>query len=110
MIRDRIALEAYPGLLARSVLGKASYKADDKARQTQRATDCAQDADRGAGDWACALAAAAGLRLKLSHAQRDRLADDASGDSLDAVLCLVQAAWALQQHQAGHASVGPARL
>jgi len=38
-----------------------------------------------------------GLRLKLSNAQRDTLAADASGDSLDAVLCLVQAAWAQQQ-------------
>ena len=38
-----------------------------------------------------------GLRLKLSHAQREALVDDASGDSLDAVLCLVQAAWASEQ-------------
>ncbi|MDP3324425.1 MAG: DUF429 domain-containing protein, partial [Hydrogenophaga sp.] len=30
----RIALEAYPGLLARSVLGNTSYKSDDRARQT----------------------------------------------------------------------------
>ena len=37
-----------------------------------------------------------GLRLKLTHAQADALAGDASGDSLDAVLCLVQAAWAAQ--------------
>jgi hypothetical protein len=38
-----------------------------------------------------------GLRLKLSAAQRDTLADDASGDSLDAVLCLFQAGWATRQ-------------
>ena len=38
-----------------------------------------------------------GLRLKLTHAQRDTLAADASGDSLDAVLCMLQAAWAQQQ-------------
>jgi hypothetical protein len=37
------------------------------------------------------------LRLKVSHAQRDALAHDATGDTLDAVLCLMQAAWALQQ-------------
>ena len=42
-----------------------------------------------------------GLRLKLSHAQRDALVDDASGDALDAVLCLVQAAWAQQQFDSG---------
>ena len=34
-----------------------------------------------------------GLRLKLSHAQREDLVADASGDRLDAVLCLMQAAW-----------------
>jgi hypothetical protein len=41
-----------------------------------------------------------GLRLKLSAAQHDTLLVDGSGDSLDAVLCLVQAAWAsLQNNQ-----------
>ena len=48
----------------------------------------------------------AGLRLKLSHAQRDALADDPSGDVLDAVLCLLQAAWALQRHTTGHPCYG----
>ena len=38
-----------------------------------------------------------GLRLKLSAAQRDGLADDASGDALDAALCLLQAGWAARQ-------------
>jgi hypothetical protein len=35
-----------------------------------------------------------GLRLKLSAAQHDTLLADGSGDALDAVLCMVQAAWA----------------
>jgi len=47
-----------------------------------------------------------GLRLKLTHAQHDTLVDDASGDSLDAVLCMVQAAWAQAQHAAGHGQYG----
>ena len=38
-----------------------------------------------------------GMRLRLTHAQRDRLIDDAKGDSLDAVLCMVQAGWAERQ-------------
>jgi hypothetical protein len=37
------------------------------------------------------------LRLRLTHAQRDALVADASGDALDAVLCLVQAGWASGQ-------------
>ena len=30
----RVALEAYPGLLAREILGNRSYKSDDRAKQT----------------------------------------------------------------------------
>ncbi len=37
----------------------------------------------------------------MTHAQRDSLVDDAKGDSLDAVLCLMQAAWAQVQHEQG---------
>jgi hypothetical protein len=42
-----------------------------------------------------------GFQLRLTHAQRDRLVDDATGDSLDAVLCLVQAAWAERAAEQG---------
>ncbi|WP_281077000.1 DUF429 domain-containing protein, partial [Variovorax paradoxus] len=31
---DRVALEAYPGLLARELIGRRSYKSDELARQT----------------------------------------------------------------------------
>jgi hypothetical protein len=34
------------------------------------------------------------------------LIDDASGDSLDSALCLLQAAWAQREHQAGHPNWG----
>jgi hypothetical protein len=34
------------------------------------------------------------------------LIDDASGDSLDAALCMVQAAWGQAQHVAGHPLYG----
>jgi hypothetical protein len=37
------------------------------------------------------------LRLRATHAQRDALVADASGDRLDAVLCMMQAAWASTQ-------------
>ena len=51
------------------------------------------------------------LRLKLTHAQRDLLVGDAKGDALDAVLCLMQAAWAQTQHAAGAVNYGlPANL
>jgi len=99
---NRVALEAYPGLLARSVLGNTSYKSDDKARQTPERLIARKTLINALESGLVPLLHASQLRLKLSHAQRDALADDASGDSLDAVLCLLQAAWAQAQHRAGH--------
>jgi hypothetical protein len=90
---DRTALEAYPGLLARELIGHRSYKSDDKAKQTPDRLIARKDIVEALEQGRTRL----GLRLKLSAAQRDALADDASGDALDAVLCLVQAAWAAQQ-------------
>ncbi len=88
----RVALEAYPGLLAREVLGRRSYKADDKARQ-----DDARLAARA--ELVDALQAGhtrLALRLGITAAQRDELIDEPQGDLLDAVLCLMQAGWASQ--------------
>lgn len=96
----RVALEGYPGLLAREVLqGRRSYKSDDPLRQTPER----QLARVDLVDALCSGAGAhrLGLRLVLSAAQRDALVEDASGDTLDAVLCLLQAGWAQRQHAAG---------
>ena len=78
--RARVALEAYPGLLARRVLGPVSYKSDERAKQTP-----ARRAAR-----ARLLAA---LPLRLARGLRRELLDDGSGDALDAAICAVQAAW-----------------
>jgi len=102
----RIALEAYPGLLARSVLGSTSYKSDDRARQTPERLIARKTLIHALEGGQAPLLQGSGLRLKLTHAQRDGLADDASGDALDAVLCLLQAAWAQHQHEAGHPRFG----
>ena len=89
----RVALEAYPGLLARELIGARSYKSDDRAKQTPERLIARKDIVEALEQGRTRL----GLRLKLSAAQRDALADDASGDALDAVLCLVQAGWAVRQ-------------
>lgn len=99
---ERIALEAYPGLLAREVLGKRSYKSDDKAKHTPERLIARKDLIMALEHGQTRLS----LSLKLTHAQRERLTDDASGDSLDAVLCLLQAAWAQSQHEAGRPLYG----
>lgn len=93
----RVALEAYPGMLAREVLGRHSYKSDDRAKQTPERLIARKTLVTALELGQTRL----GLRLKLSHAQRDALVDDASGDILDATLCLLQAAWGYRQHLAG---------
>jgi hypothetical protein len=91
--RSRVALEGYPGLLARELIGTRSYKADDAARQTATRLIARKDMVAALEQGRTRL----GLRLKLSPAQHERLVEDASGDSLDAVLCLMQAAWASER-------------
>ena len=89
----RIALETYPGALARAVLGRDSYKSDDPRKATpQRARNRAALID--------ALAIGEhplGIVVSMSDDERMRCVDDAGADRLDAVLCLVQAAWADQR-------------
>ncbi len=99
---QRVALEGYPGMLAREVLGRRSYKSDSAGAQTA-------ERQRARAELVEALAQGRtrlGLRLEATAAQRDLLVGDASADRLDAVLCLMQAAWA--STRAGHGL--PARI
>ncbi|MBP9147633.1 MAG: DUF429 domain-containing protein [Rhodoferax sp.] len=99
---QRVALEAYPGLLAREILGRRSYKSDDRSRQTADRLIARKDLITALEHGKTRLQ----LRLKVSHAQRDQLVDDAKGDCLDAVLCMLQAAWAQCRHENGHPAYG----
>jgi hypothetical protein len=88
---SRIALEAYPGLVARGITS-ASYKSDTPAKQTP---------DRHAARRAILRALEQGdypqqIRLDAGRFKR-QLVDDGSGDLLDAVLCGLMAAWAWQR-------------
>ena len=94
---SRVALEGYPGLLARELLGARSYKSDIKAKQTPERFIARKDLLDALEQGRTRL----GVRLRLTHAQRDDLAADASGDRLDAVLGLMQAAWASTQPNHG---------
>lgn len=76
--RSRVALEAYPGLLARSVT-RASYKSDTRAMQTRARAAARREI-------------AAAVHVEAPRAIRRAMLDDASADTLDAVLCAVQAA------------------
>lgn len=91
-----IALEAWPGLLAAQVIGRQrSYKSETDATPERLLArmDLIDALEQGRTPW--------GLRLKLRPAQRDHLVQDPKGDRVDAVLCLMQAAWAHAQAEAG---------
>lgn len=89
----RIAVEGYPGRLAHALIGRRSYKNHDDGDRLVARKDLVDALEQGRGGMA--------LRLRLTHAQRDRIAADAGGDLVDAVLCLMQAAWASLQPDHG---------
>ena len=98
-----MGLEAYPGLLARSVLGRRSYKSDDRSKQTLERAAARAELLRALEQ---GNAGGLGLKLQLKPAQRSELLADGKGDVLDAVLCLLQAGWAALQHARGDALYG----
>ena len=92
----RIALEGYPGLPARAVLGRASYKSDDPRHRAEPGRRAARER------LASALEAGAppfGVRVDFGP-WRAACVDEPGADRLDAVLCLVQAAWACGRRNA----------
>jgi len=82
----RVAVEAYPGRAAHAVIGGRSYKNSEAADRTEARVEIVQALERGESGH--------GLRLEVPPDLRQTMIEDASGDPLDAVLCLVQAAWA----------------
>lgn len=92
----RVALEAYPGMVARAIT-RESYKNDARALQTPARREARTRI-------VAALRAGAhpgGLPFAFAPALEAEMLDDATGDVLDAVLCLVPAAWAWQRREAG---------
>ncbi|MCW5633246.1 MAG: DUF429 domain-containing protein [Rubrivivax sp.] len=89
----RAAVEGYPGRLAFELIGRRSYKNRDDGERRQARRDMLAALERGDSRL--------GLRLHAAPAQREALVADASGDLVDAVLCLMLAAWAARQPSQG---------
>ena len=89
----RVALEGYPGLLAHELIGRRSYKNSAEPDRLIARKDLVERLEQGR--------TRLGLRVQMGHALRDSLVDDASGDRLDALLCLAQAGWASGQPRHG---------
>ncbi len=90
---ERVAVEGYPGLLINELIGRRSYKNSAAPDRLIARKDIVDALEQGKSRL--------GLRLKLTHAQREALVDDASGDRLDAALCLLQAGWARMRPHGG---------
>ena len=97
---DRVALETYPGYLARRIT-RASYKKDGREGATAQRREAraqimehlcsANESTKLIGE----------LTLDMSETLCQQCIDDGSGDTLDAVLCTVQAAVARREFEAG---------
>ncbi len=93
---ERVVVEAYPGVLARALIGRIPYKQDSRGKQTTAHAQAREDL----------IAAIVGGALRQSHglsvSAHASLSDDPGGDHLDALLCAVQAAWAWRRRDSGY--------
>jgi hypothetical protein len=87
----RIAVEAYPAVLARRFLGRTAYKRDavpdTPERKSARETLVA-------GLASTTLEQVYGFTVEMDDHWREEFVADPSADALDSLLCAVQAAWA----------------
>jgi len=100
---ERVVVEAYPSLLARRLIGRRGYKQNGGVRDERRDRARRELVERlvdgrcEGGNWREAY----GFGLRLAPCLAEALAQEPSGDFLDAVLCAVQAAWAGLHRRAG---------
>jgi hypothetical protein len=86
---SKVALEAYPGLLARRQLGiRGSYKSDTRSEHTP----ARMSARRGIVQ-ALKAGRPLGIKVRTTRKLERQILQDGSGDLLDAVICAAQAAW-----------------
>ena len=84
---NRIALEAYPGVAARALVGDKSYKSDTRSKQTTEQYAARKEI------WSCLTGRPGQESYGFEVAAPKELVDDPGADDLDAFICAVQAAW-----------------
>lgn len=94
---QRIVVEGYPGMIARRLIDRRSYKSDDRARQSAAQLQARRDILH-------LLKQQAPERYGLTVEAPEEICDDPGADHLDALLCAVQAAWAWQQRDRNFAA------
>ena len=96
---ERVAIEAYPAVVARRFLGRTAYKRDGvpdtPERRSARETLLA-------GLESALLREVYGFAVEMDARWRDEFVRDPSADALDSLLCAVQAAWAYEKRDEGY--------
>lgn len=96
---ERVAVEAYPAVVARRFLGRTAYKRDGvpdtPERRFARETLLA-------GLESAVLREVYGFAVEMDARWRDEFVQDPSADALDSLLCAVQAAWAYEKRDEGY--------
>ena len=95
----RVAVEAYPAVVARRFLGRRSYKNDERSKQTPEQRVAREELVTGLES--TSLEEAYGFVVEMDGGWREELAKDPMADTLDSVLCAVQAAWAYMKRDEG---------
>ena len=95
----RVALEAYPAVVARRFLGRRGYKSDDRKKQTDAHRTAREELLDGLES--PGLEEAYGFRVLMDEAWRERFIREPAADSLDSLLCAVQAAWSYTKSKEG---------
>jgi hypothetical protein len=88
----RVAVEAYPAVVARRFLARASYKNDERRKQTTAHLAARERLVAGLGSEA--LREVYGFVVEMDRAWERQFVRDPAADALDSLLCAVQAAWA----------------
>ena len=96
----RVAVEAYPAVVARRFLARASYKNDERRKQTTAHRDARERLVAGLESET--LKRAYGFTVKTDAFRREELVRDPAADALDSLLCAVQAAWAHEKRDKGY--------
>ena len=97
---NRIVLEGYPALVARKLVGKQSYKSDERGKQTMDKEMARREIVSGLSS--NMMVSCYGFRVELTDQIAETLIGDAMGDKLDAVLCAIQAGWAFLQRESAY--------
>jgi hypothetical protein len=96
---ERVAVEAYPAVVARRFLGRTAYKRDGvpdtPERRSARVTLLA-------GLESAVLREVYGFAVEMDARWRDEFVQDPSADALDSLLCAIQAAWAYEKRDEGY--------